>query len=815
MTFDASELISLDGPQALDPAVVGTKAATLARLGQAGFPVPPGVVVPATALTGTPEHELVIISERIEELVGPGPWAVRSSSLSEDQVEHSFAGQYLTSLNITADDLAAAVLRTHRSASAAHARAYAGEGEVGGIPVLIQPMVDARAAGVAFTVDPVSGAEVTTVEAVAGLGEELVSGAAEPERWRVQDGELITPTSPEVLGEGEAWEIVNLARRVESLGDGPQDIEWAIVDNEVVLLQARPVTGVTGPEMIPIEIDVPPGTWFSDRSHEPRPIKPISLFAFEEPTLPRALADFGVLIDDVRFEVIGGWTYMQIQPTGAPAPKQGGSNRTPPRWLLALAMRLHPAIRHRARMARAAIESDLAGTYLESWRQEWRDELVNDIERALDLELVSLSDIDLVAEVDHRIAVARQAALMHTRLGIAVTLCLYQLTVTCRNLMGWDDRETLELLEGLSEASTAPSRHMAGLVELARARPDLAATITSSPPDLDAIRSSHPEFAKAFDAYVRAVGHRALEYDPESPTLAETPETLLGFVAHHLAEGTDPEETQRVVAERRAAAEQRARARLEGHSQAEKAEFEQALARAQAAYPVREDNEWYTTSVQIGLMRYLVLEMSRRLADRDLLAHPDDVFFVELLDLKSALLDGRDLRPSVSENRGRWNWALAHPGPEVYGGETAEIDIPLEALPPEARLINEASLWSLSTSLGEYAAVEVDGGLAGVPASAGRYTGPARIVHGEEDFSKITPGDVVVCPATSPVWSIVYPSLGALVTDSGGVLSHPAIIAREHGIPAVVGTKTATSTFTDGEIITVDGDTGTVHSFIV
>jgi pyruvate,water dikinase len=516
------------------------------------------------------------------------------------------------------------------------------------------------------------------------------------------------------------------------------------------------------------------------------------------------------MVDDVKFTLIGGWIYMQIQPTGAPPPKHGSSGRTPPRWLLALAMRLHPAVRRRAKIARTAIQSDLAGTYRAKWREEWRSELADDIERALDRDLTALSDDGLVAEFDHRFDVARRAALMHTRLGVAVTLPLYRLTVTCRRLLGWDDRQTLELLEGLSDASTSPARLITALVEMAGEHPELADMIVSSRPDLDKIRATHPEFAAAFDDYVMAVGHRALEYDPESPTLAETPHILLGVIASHLQAGIDPEAAQRSVAQRRKAAEQRAREELGGQSDEERAEFEERLTEAQSAYPVREDNEWYTTSTQIALLRYLVLELGRRLADRGRLASSDDVYFVEYPDLRDSLLDGHDLHKAVSENKARWAWAMAHRGPDVYG-QTVDFDPPIDALPPKARLVNEASLWSLATTLGGDPEGQIDGALTGVAASAGRFTGPARIVHGEEDFSKIQPGDVVVCPATSPVWSIVFPSMGALVTDSGGVLSHPAIIAREHGIPAVVGTSTGTTTYRDGEIITVDGDAGRVQ----
>ena len=101
--------------------------------------------------------------------------------------------------------------------------------------------------------------------------------------------------------------------------------------------------------------------------------------------------------------------------------------------------------------------------------------------------------------------------------------------------------------------------------------------------------------------------------------------------------------------------------------------------------------------------------------------------------------------------------------------------------------------------------------LRGIGASSGTYTGTARIVMDESEFHRIRPGDVLVCPITSPVWSLVFPGIGALVTESGGVLSHPAIIAREHGIPAVVAVGGATQLVRDGATVTVDGTTGEVR----
>jgi pyruvate,water dikinase len=125
--------------------------------------------------------------------------------------------------------------------------------------------------------------------------------------------------------------------------------------------------------------------------------------------------------------------------------------------------------------------------------------------------------------------------------------------------------------------------------------------------------------------------------------------------------------------------------------------------------------------------------------------------------------------------------------------------------------VNEAVMWGFGQFFGTPTDPSNSAVVVGTPASAGRYTGPVRLVMGEHEFDRIRPGDVVVCPATSPAWSVVFPSIGALVADSGGILSHPAIIAREHGIPAVVGTASGTVILRDGQTVTVDGTTGVVE----
>jgi pyruvate,water dikinase len=296
------------------------------------------------------------------------------------------------------------------------------------------------------------------------------------------------------------------------------------------------------------------------------------------------------------------------------------------------------------------------------------------------------------------------------------------------------------------------------------------------------------------------------------PTLAETPHLLLRLVADQLEFEFSPEQAAQEALRRRSQAADEARHLLASHPEADRQRFERTLARAGEAYPAWEDRVWWTQSVQTALLRYLALEIGERLVDRGQLADIADVFFLEALDARSALFDGADRRETVRVARGHRAWAMAHPGPYVYG-EPPPGEPPFDLLPPPARLVNKAVIWGLAQFFGERSGPQDAHVVAGIPASPGRYTGTVRVVIGESQLGKVRAGDVVVCPATSPAWSVVFPSIGALVTDSGGMLSHPAIIAREHRIPAIVGTGNATQLLKDGLRVTVDGNTGVLSTW--
>jgi pyruvate,water dikinase len=830
---------SLDDIRVEDVAKLGSKAATLAELKRAGFRVPDGVVVTTDASTralsavgvrGEPPSEdietMSLPADLVSELsaaidgLGTGPFAVRSSGVDEDLPGASYAGQYETVLNVPADDVPAAVRHCWASAFSDRVQAYRqSTGSAGQVAmaVLILPMVQADAAGVAFSADPITGDRRTAiVNAVRGLGERLVSGNASPDEWVIRGGEANCRAAPEgAIDAATATRVADLARRVERHRGSPQDIEWAVAGDDLVLLQARPITGLPDPpvEPVPVPIEVPPGFWEREASHAPKPWTPMSLsVGLDQPrnqAIRRMFAEYGILAETLEFAQIGGWDYSRLVPLG------GKDRRAPPAFLMPLLIRLVPVMRRRIADAVVTIRTNKAGRLVEQWYDQWHPELQARIAELREVDLEALNDQELDAETGRAAELLLRGVEIHFTLHGALMPLLAELAFACQEQLGWSDQEFLELLAGLSSTSTQPAHGLAELARKAAERPAVREVLTHiDRGTADRLVNADPEFAEAFTGYQREFSIRALRYEIADPSLAETPELTLRLLADQLAHDYDPASEAATLAARRKAAVDRARAALSSHPQVERERFERALSQAERAYPVREDNEYFTVSVPIALLRYHLLELGRRLVAREQFDQPDDVFFLTLEEARAAFRNGEDRRKLVTRRRGERAFIEQHPGPPTYGKPPGPPPS-LDALPSEARFLMQGLAWYIdrvfeATSANREQRPDSDV-LEGIAASPGSYTGPVRVIMEESQFGRLRSGDVLVCPITSPVWSVLFPSVGALITDTGGVLSHPAIIAREYRVPAIVATGNATALLHDDQIVTVDGTAGRIE----
>lgn len=564
------------------------------------------------------------------------------------------------------------------------------------------------------------------------------------------------------------------------------------------------------PAPVPVPVEVPPGYWEREGVHAPKPTMRMwqsLVMETRNKGARQACRELGMLSDGIEFRVIGGWEYRRRVPPG-------GKDRPPPIWLMPIFCRIVPSLRLRVRGCIELARSPKELPVIRQWHDERKQALTKRMAELRSIDLAVLSHAALDEHVS-RVLVPffKESFRYHFLLNVVFVVSLGRIVVACRELLGWDDLRVIELLSGLSEKSSEPARRLAEVTRMAAERPRIRALLERVDDGaVNRLAEADPEFARAFEDYRREFGCRTLQYSFHEPTLAETAVLLLGLVRDQVVRKFDAVSIRSALDDTRAAAVSEARAALADRPAEERERFEWALAGAELAYPLREDNQYYTVSGPTALVRYGLLELGNRLTDRHLMGLRDDVFFLELEEALSGFREDKALLPLVARRKTEFEWAETHPGPPSYGKDPGPPR--LSWLPADVQRFIEAQLWVVREMFRtgqDGQAQTTQSTLHGIAASPGRYTGPARVIMSESEFGKLHASDVLVCPTTSPVWSILFPSIGALITDTGGALSHPAIIAREYRIPAVVATGNATSLLHDGQRVTVDGSNGTVE----
>ena len=783
-------MLTLDDVAATDVTLCGHKAATLARLRQAGLDVPAGFII---GVTQTANLDEAAIAAHMQTL--PGPVAVRSSGIAEDLPDASFAGQYDTILNVEGlENVLSAVRQCVASAASQRVRAYGGGGA---LAVLVQSMVQPSVAGVAFSANPMTGdRDEVLVSATRGLGDRLVSGEVDGDAWSVR-GAVATPTAtPEgCIDASIASRVADLARQLEARFGAPQDIEWALVGERLVLLQSRPIT------VLPVapKIEIPKGTWQKNTDHYAGPVTPFgtSIFKQYEVVFAGMIEGWGLMPDAVQMRAIGHEVYSHVEP-------DDGGKAPPPWWLLGMVARVLPSLRRRLKAAERAVAEGKFTTTPARWEAEFKPEIIQKITRFARVSYSEMSEAELWTHWDALEELSVRGLTIHFELFVPYTVGLHELVVACRELLGYESHQVMRLLQGLSLASSAPTRGLAAIAEVARHRAETRAVIEHGGPEFfERLREIDPELGAQMDRYLERWGLRTIDYDAGTPTLAEEP----GLVASLLEELLEERPATHSLDEARRAAVAAARAELKTPS--DLARFDAALAYAEQVYPQREDNVLYNVNLIAGLMRGFALEVGRRLVEQSRLVRAHDAVLLTVEQLRSALAD-RTVDPAAIASRVRSElaWVRANPGPLTYGPAPGAMP-DLRGVPKAARRINGALLWAMAEELAP-AVSSSEAGIRGLASSPGVATGTVRVISSSKDIHRVRTGDVVVCPTTTPSWTIIFQRAAAIVADGGSALSHAAIVAREHGIPAVVATGNGTKRLRDGQRVLVDGNRGTV-----
>jgi rifampicin phosphotransferase len=780
-----STLLTLDN--ATDACACGHKAATLAALRSCGFDIPDGFVIP-TGVQATRDAVVAALAR-----LGDGPVAVRSSGLAEDLPDASFAGQYDTLLNVRGvDAVLDAAARCMASADDGRVAAYGYA--VRPMAVLVQQMVDADVSGVASSANPLTGnRDEVRVSATRGIGDQLVSGGTVADEWVVAGERASAVAQPQkAIGPALALRVAALARSVEAARLAPQDVEWAACGDRLWLLQSRPITALP----VKPEIQIPKGTWHKDAAHFPEPVSPFAVSTQLGNTgefLDEAITKWGLLPDGMSIKAIGHELYLHVEP-------DDGGKTPPPWWLIGILARIVPSMRRKLAASAKAVGAGWLDAVPNDWETHQRPQLRGEIERFLAISIAALDDSALFLHLeDLRVFYARCLKL-HFTLFIPHTVGLYELALACEELLGWDLQKTLGLLQGLSTASTASIDELAAIARRASVRNATRELLLARSPDvLDRLHDVDPPVAQELRQYLQFWGLRPLGSEPGVPCVAERPHLVANLLADLICDAGSQD-----LSAARLALVNEARARLTGPT---RRRFDAALEYAERVYPLREDNVLLTDQLPTGLLRRVALEAGRRLVALGLLGRADEAVMLTADELREALRQREDVRRLVRRRKAEHAWVRANPGPMTYGPERGKPD--LRGLPAPARRINNALLWMIEHELA--APPKANGStIVGIGVSPGVYRGRVRVISTADQLHTLREGEVLVCPTTSAAWMMVFRRAGAIVADTGSVLSHTAIVAREFALPAVAAAANATSSLATGEEVTVDGACGVV-----
>jgi rifampicin phosphotransferase len=526
-----------------------------------------------------------------------------------------------------------------------------------------------------------------------------------------------------------------------------------------------------------------PGPWELDAVHFPRPVTRYWTETHPE-AFKRGVSDFtrfyGMLLGSFDMQYVNGFAYKALWPVA------------------------EQEIPARIQRAQELFEGKLWREQLRDWDETIKPASIRAHREIQSVDPDELSDEDLAAYLmrcrDHHAAMISQ----HMRFTAAAMIPTGDFLAHVGDWTGLPTSELLGLLRGAAPVSAGASaeleRLVATIAQDARAR-ELLESEDDPGHVLEALRSLEGDAGPAVSAYLDLVGWRLLDgFDISGPCALELPDVLLRAI-RIAAVGRDAE----------AANVDELIAGVRGKVPEEhRAEFDELLGEARLTYHVRDERGVYSDIWASGLMRRAVLAGGRRLAARERIRAAEHLIDASV-DEMCSLLSGAD-EPAADELAARAAYRASHSAKEAPAmlGDPPPAPPDPSGLPPAAARVMRA----MGIAMGEmFASSETEHEehvLHGLAASRGIYEGPARCVSGPSEFDRIVRGDVLVTESTSEAFNILLPLLGALVTDSGGLLSHSAIVAREYGIPGVVGTREATQLIADGTRVRVDGDAGEV-----
>lgn len=855
--------------------LVGGKAFNLAALESSDFAIPSWFVVTtqafadsappqflaATANVDLPLADLQLDAQLKAELLDalksfPADtlFAVRSSAQDEDNSNKSFAGQLDSYLCVSVNDVPARVLDVWRSAFSQRVLAYRKlnqENTAAGAPaVIVQEMVPAEKAGVAFSVDPISSAPIAVISSVFGLGESLVSGETDADTYHVdlagnitssagqktvvrkqtpaglQIEELKNPDTRLTLSDSEIGSVAALVRKVEKHFGCPQDIEWAITSNGLFLLQARPITTCTqkpsGQGQLNIwdnsnigesyaGITTPMTYSFARKAYEHVYIQFCRLMGLTESVIRANQNIFphmlGLIRGRIYYNLLNWYRLIAILPGYK-------SNRKFMEQMMGV----------REELPLEVVPQSQPLTFVESLQDRinltrsaimilWRllvlnrdiDDFNNRFEKVLEDAGSDFAHLELdelatrYRQLEAKLLPSWDAPLVNDFFAMIFYGSLRSLTAKWCNDQNGTLQNDLVAGEG-GIISTEPARLMNEAALLASSNPHLVNALASgSQSDIAVAAGPCPEFEKLMTQYFKKFGGRCIgELKLESANLKDDPMPMYRTLGRIAQRGLNNNGASDYGAQLRLEAEATVQKCLAGHP-IRKFVFNHVLTNARARVKKRENLRFQRTRL-FALVRELINAMAARLVTYGVIDDSKSVYYLEVEELLG-YIEGTasctDLRNIIAVKKKEF---------EGY-----------QLLPaPPDRLETHGPIY-LDSSLSSYDSIQLpidiniatDGILKGTGCCKGVVKAKVRVIFDPREAPPLN-GDILVAKRTDPGWIMVFPQASGILVEYGSLLSHSAIVSRELGIPAIVGIPNLTSILHDGDVVEFDGATGVI-----
>ena len=596
-----------------------------------------------------------------------------------------------------------------------------------------------------------------------------------------------------VLSDDQAAELVRLGKRIETLYGQPMDVEWAWVDGQFSIVQARPITALPEPELTPpTEWPMPDPKGHYMRASivdlMPDPVTPLfasTAFRAYEEGITRGMADItqSVPVLSAPMVTINGYVYSDASYSPGMV-----------WWMLTVMLPRFP------RMMREGVAY---------WREHGRAPYLETAQRWASQTLADLSATDLLEGAHELVnAAMRNLTAQMIWMGACAGSEMVFTRVYNKMVKRKGDPDPTTFLVGWNSIPIHAEKSLYDLATWCKERDTLSTALLDTPARQVLVwlengkspagveQDDWRQFQARFLAHVRQFGHIIYDLDFGKALPMDDPTPMLETVKLHLrGQGSDPYQRQQSLESERVQATDRVLQRIK---RLRRWAFTTTLRWAQNLSSIREDG---LADIGLGypVLRRMLREIGQRLVDAQAVEHRDDVFWLqdeELVGIVSALDEG-ELLPSMA----------AHVQERRAFSRAAARATPPPVLPPSKKRV---------LGINVEGAVAVDAGsqagntLKGAGTSAGQVTAPACVLHGPEGFGDMQPGTVLVAKTTTPAWTPLFAMAAAVVTDIGGPLSHGSIVAREYGIPAVMGTGVATRRIHSGQTVTVDGSKGLV-----